>query len=110
MALLRWANHASDKFLTQLMYAPMKYGGYGVVDIEKVNMVEQVKMMLSALWQGDNTGMKLKALIEYHQLKCGVGESVLEQRGELDFLLTETWVTRLVKKPRKYGLWVKTRH
>ena len=63
----------------------MKYGGYGVVDIEKANLVEQVKMILSALRQGDNTGKKLKALIEYHQLESGVGKSVLEQGARLIF-------------------------
>ena len=110
LPILKWSNYVSEKFSTRLMYTPMMYGGYGVVDIEKANLVEQVKMMLSALRQGDNTGKKLKVLIEYHQLESGVGKSVLEQGGEVDFLLTETWVTKLVRKLRNYGMWIKTRH
>ena len=67
-------------------------------------------MMLSAIRMGGNTGAKVKSVVEYHQLEGGGAVSILEDDRRMDFLMTESWVKKLVRGLREVGLTLRMRH
>ena len=110
MPVLKNACGLGSKFSEALLKLPLRYGGYGVHQMEIVMIMEQAKMLMSAVRMGGNTGAKVKSLVEYHQMESGVAESILENGGETEFLMTETWVKRLIRGLRKVGLKVRMSH
>ena len=109
MPVLKHASYLSSKFSDTLMKLPAKYGGYGVKDVSTAMAFEQVRMFLSTYRTGGNMWMKLRALLEYHQLESGSKVSVL---GEVQtgFLLTKSWLKVLIGRLRKMDLWLKVCH
>ena len=61
--LLKYANYVSEKFSNEILNLPLKYGGYGVYQIHKVMVCEQVKMLPTTLRVDDNTGCKIRSLL-----------------------------------------------
>ena len=49
-------------------------------------------------------GAKVKSLVEYHQMESGGAVSILEDGGKMEFLMTESWIKRLIKGMREIGL------
>ena len=110
LPIIKNANYLGKTFATRIMQIPLKYGGYGIPDMYVFSVMEQAKMLLSSLRTRDNTGKKMKMLIEYHQMESGMETSILKADGTWDFLLTESWVTKLVKSLREMGLWIEAEH
>ena len=108
--LLKYANYVSGKFSNEILNLPLKYGGYGVYKIHKVMVCEQVKMLLTTLRVDDNTGCKMRSLLEFHQMESGSRKSILEMGEEELFLLTNSWIKKLVISLRRLGLWIRTDH
>ena len=75
--VLRRANFLGKSFSTAILRLPEKYGGYGSRDMYRASLCKQGKMVLNALRVNDNTGKKLRILLEYQQLESGVLESIL---------------------------------
>ena len=110
MPTMKHAAYLSSKFSDAIMNLPLRFGGYGVRDVSKEMVFQQVRMFLSAYRSGGNTGVKVRALLEYHQLESGGKQSILEGNGSRDYLLTKSWLTVLVSRLRKMGLWIRAEH
>lgn len=109
--VLRRANYLSRSFSTAVLRLPEKYGGYGSMDIWKKAICDQGKMIINALRSEDNTGAKVRILLETQQLESGSSKSILgkEYEGRLKYL-TNTWLVRAVMRLAGSGLRVNTDH
>ena len=66
MSIMKHAAYLSSKFLESIMNLPLTFGGYRIKEVSKEMVFQQVQMFLSAYRSGGNTGIKVKALLEYH--------------------------------------------
>ena len=108
--IMKYANYLGSKFSTDIMQMPLKYGGYGIPRMYEYSTMEQAKMLISSMRGTDNTGRKMKILIEYHQLESGMTTSILKVDMKWKGLLTESWVTKLVRSLRELDLWIEAEH
>ena len=76
--------------------------------IYKVMVCEQVKILLTTLKVKDNTGCKIGSLLEFYQMESGSRKLVLEIKDDELFILTNSWIKKLVMSLSKLGTWIKS--
>ena len=75
-SLLRTVHGPSKKFIAEILRLPCKFGGYREKDLYRLIIIRQGEVVVNALRNDDNTGMKVMILLEKKHLESGSGTSI----------------------------------
>ena len=79
-----------------MLYAPLKYGGYGHKDIWNMQGIDKLNFFLTHYRRHDTTGRLIKTSMRWSQLESGISIPFYKYNYELlVFLLTPTWFTHI---------------
>ena len=88
----------SRKTVTEVLYFPYAFGGYGVLDLHLAQVTEQSRFMIQHLRNKDSVEKRIRISIEVSQLESGMNEKIT-RNGETKNLryITPTIITSLME-------------
>ena len=108
---VKHAFYLASTFSNDIMMLQRKYGGYNVPNLYLKNVAENIKMFISSIRMDENTGKKMKILIDCQQLESGLSSSILTEKGKIGLgYITKTWLTELIERLQEFQLYFKFPH